>query len=70
MAERRTRRSLRCKRSGGCRRRAWVLSSGVGRNEAFRESEDQQQSTLLPDWVDDYVTEENSVRVIEVFSGR
>jgi transposase len=33
----------------------------------FVEGEDRRQATLLPDCLDDYVTENNPVRVIEVF---
>jgi transposase len=33
----------------------------------FVEGEDRRQSLLLPDSLDDYVTEDNPVRVIEVF---
>jgi transposase len=33
----------------------------------FVEGEDRRQATLLPDCLDDYVTEDNPVRVIEVF---
>ena len=33
----------------------------------FVEGEDRLQATLLPDCLDDYVTEDNPVRVIEVF---
>ena len=33
----------------------------------FIEGEDRRQATLLPDCLDDYVTEDNPVRVIEVF---
>ena len=33
----------------------------------FVEGEDQRQSLLLPDSLDDYVTEDNPVRVVEVF---
>ena len=33
----------------------------------FIESEDRRQATLLPDSLEDYVTDENPVRVIDVF---
>ena len=33
----------------------------------FVEGEDRRQGVLLPDYLDDYVSEENPVRVIEVF---
>src|ERR671910_103202 len=33
----------------------------------FVEGEDRQQGVLLPEFLDDYVSEENPVRVIEVF---
>lgn len=33
----------------------------------FIEGENREQSTLFPDCLDDYITEENSVRVIDVF---
>jgi transposase len=33
----------------------------------FVEGEDRRQATLLPDSLEDYVTEDNPVRVIEVF---
>jgi hypothetical protein len=33
----------------------------------FVEGEDHQQATLLPACLDDYVTEDNPVRVIDVF---
>jgi len=33
----------------------------------FVESEDRQQATLLPDSLEDYITEDNPVRVIDVF---
>jgi len=33
----------------------------------FVEGEDRRQATLLPDCLDDYVTEDNPVRVIDVF---
>ena len=33
----------------------------------FVEGEDRRQATLLPDCLDDYVTDDNPVRVIEVF---
>ena len=40
--------------------------SGVW-DERFVEGEDRQQATLLPACLDDYVTEDNPVRVIDVF---
>jgi len=33
----------------------------------FIESEDRRQATLLPDSLEDYVTADNPVRVIDVF---
>ena len=33
----------------------------------FIEGEDRRQGTLLPELLDDYVAEENPVRVIDVF---
>ena len=33
----------------------------------FVEGEDRRQSYLLPDSLDDYLTEDNPVRVVEVF---
>ncbi len=33
----------------------------------FIEGEDRRQTTLLPDTLEDYVTQDNSVRVIDVF---
>lgn len=33
----------------------------------FIEGEDRNQATLFPERLDDYVAEENSVRVIDVF---
>ena len=33
----------------------------------FVEGEDRRQATLLPDCLDDYVTEDNPVRVVEAF---
>ena len=33
----------------------------------FIEGEDRRQATLLPDCLEDYVSEDNPVRVIEVF---
>jgi Transposase and inactivated derivatives len=33
----------------------------------FVEGEDRRQATLLPECLDDYVTPDNPVRVIEVF---
>jgi hypothetical protein len=33
----------------------------------FIESEDQSQSTLLPEHLDDYIADDNPVRVIDVF---
>jgi len=34
----------------------------------FVEGEDRRQSVLLPAFLDDYVSEENPVRVIDVFT--
>ena len=33
----------------------------------FIEGENRLQTTLFPEWFDDYITEDNSVRVIDVF---
>lgn len=33
----------------------------------FVEGEDRSQSTLLPERLDDYVTDDNPVRVVDVF---
>jgi transposase len=33
----------------------------------FIEGEDRRQPTLLPDSLEDYVTEDNPVRVVDVF---
>ena len=33
----------------------------------FIEGEDRSQSTLFPERLDDYIAEDNAVRVIEVF---
>ena len=33
----------------------------------FVEGEDRRQGVLLPEYLDDYVSEDNSVRVIDVF---
>jgi hypothetical protein len=33
----------------------------------FIEGEDRRQVTLFPDQLDDYISEENAVRVIDVF---
>jgi transposase len=33
----------------------------------FVEGEDRSQGTLLPERLDDYVTEDNPVRVVDVF---
>jgi len=35
----------------------------------FIESETGRQAALLPDSLEDYVTDENPVRVIDVFTG-
>jgi transposase len=35
----------------------------------FVEGEDRRQATLLPDSLEDYVTEDNPVRVVNVFIG-
>ena len=34
----------------------------------FVEGEDRRQATLLPECLDDYVTQDNPVRVIDVFT--
>ncbi|MET3106468.1 transposase [Oxalobacteraceae bacterium GrIS 1.18] len=33
----------------------------------FIQGENRKQSTLLPEMLDDYVTQENPVRVVDVF---
>ena len=33
----------------------------------FVEGEDRRQATLLPDCLDDYLTEDNPVRIVDVF---
>ena len=33
----------------------------------FIEGDNRQQATLFPERLDDYITEENSVRVVDVF---
>ena len=38
-----------------------------GRNETFIEGEDRHQAALLPECLEDYVSDENPVRVIEAF---
>ncbi len=35
----------------------------------FVEGEDRHQGVLLPQYLDDYVLDENRVRVIDVFEG-
>ena len=42
------------------------LSSGF-LMKRFIEGEDRRQATLLPDSLEDYVTEDNPVRVVDVF---
>ena len=37
------------------------------RMSRFIEGEDRGQATLFPERLDDYITEENAVRVIDVF---
>jgi hypothetical protein len=37
-------------------------------NEALRRSEDRRQGVLIPEFLDDWVAEENPVRVIDVFA--
>jgi transposase len=44
-----------------------IAGSGETGMKRFVEGEDRRQSTLLPDCLDDYVTENNPVRVVEVF---
>ena len=39
---------------------------GVG-VKRFVEGRDRRQGVLLPEYLDDYVSEENPVRVVEVF---
>jgi len=38
-----------------------------GRMSNFIEGENRQQATMFPERLDDYITEDNSVRVIDVF---
>ena len=33
----------------------------------FIEEANRSQATILPEWVDDFITEDNPVRVIDVF---
>ncbi len=42
-------------------------TDGGGFMKRFVEGEDRRQATLLPDSLEDYVTEDNPVRVVEVF---
>lgn len=42
------------------------IGSGVAMKR-FVEGEDRRQGTLLPEYLEDYVSEENPVRVIDVF---
>src|SRR5262245_33852659 len=44
-----------------------VLLLGDGGMKRFVEGEDRRQGALLPHCLDDYVTENNPVRVIEAF---
>jgi hypothetical protein len=46
-----------------------VIPISGGRNETFIEGEERLQATLLPDCLEDYVPDENQVRVIEAFTG-
>ena len=39
-----------------------------GAMKRFIQGEDRNQSTLLPELLDDYIAEENPVRVIDVFA--
>jgi len=41
--------------------------SGGGRDEALRRWVDRGQSTLFPECLDDWIDEDNPVRVIDVF---
>src|SRR5215472_2840034 len=44
-----------------------VLLLGAGGMKRFVEGEDRRQGALLPHCLDDYVTENNPVRVVEAF---
>src|ERR1700730_14545096 len=46
--------------------RLWPAIRGAGMKR-FVEGENRQQMILLPDCLDDYVVEDNPVRVIDVF---
>jgi transposase len=46
--------------------RLWPAIRGAGMKR-FAEGENRQQTILLPDCLDDYVIEDNPVRVIDVF---
>jgi len=47
---------------------SWSNCFGAGMKR-FVEGEDRRQGVLLPEYLDDYVSEENPVRVIDVFVG-
>jgi transposase len=38
-----------------------------GWNETVHEGEDRGQATLLPDCLEDYISEDNPVRIVDVF---
>ena len=42
------------------------MSTGVNMSR-FIEGQDRQQVTLLPECLDDYIAEDNPVRVVEAF---
>jgi len=44
-------------------------SVGAGGVKRFVEGEDRRQGVLLPEYLDDYVDEDNPVRVVDVFVG-
>ena len=44
-----------------------MRSSPGSLTKRFVEGEDRRQATLLPDSLEDYVTEDNPVRVVDVF---
>src|SRR5215510_15883108 len=50
-------------------RKSWYSSRGFGgtRMKRFIEGQDRRQLILLPDCLDDYVGEDNPVRVVDAF---
>ncbi|MCP3712677.1 hypothetical protein M3I54_38180 [Paraburkholderia sp. CNPSo 3274] len=46
----------------------WINSFSMGdRMKRFIEGEDRKQVTLLPECLDDFVADDNPVRIIEAF---